>query len=80
MGEEKRSWKALFEEATEALSQWREEHPRATFTEIETTVDEQMARVRARLLQDMALQSASKEWRGRESSDRPKCPVCGEAL
>ena len=39
MGEEKRSWKALFEEATEALSQWREEYPRAKFTEIETTVD-----------------------------------------
>lgn len=80
MGEEKRDWKVLFEEATEALSQWREEHPRARFTEIEATVDEEMARVRARLLQDLALKSASREWRGREAAGRPKCPVCGEAL
>lgn len=76
----KRDWNGLFEEATEALSRWRASHRRATFNEIESTVDEELARVRARLLQDLALASASRDWAGQEAEERPQCPVCGRGL
>ena len=52
----------------------------ATFTEIETTLDEEMARVRAQMLEELVLDSASADWRGKEASERPKCPLCGTAV
>ena len=76
----KRDWNDLFEEATEAMSRWRASHRKATFNEIESTVDEGLARVRARLLQDLALDSASREWSGQPAEERPKCPECGKGL
>ena len=80
MGEGKRDWQALFAETEEAMRDWRKAHPRATFTEIETAVDNEMARVRAQMLEDLALDSVSADWRGREASERPKCPLCGTAI
>jgi hypothetical protein len=76
----KPEWEDLFEEASVKMRRWRVKYPRATFNEIETTVDEEMARVRARMLEDLIHESASTEWRGREKAERPKCPVCGTAL
>jgi ribosomal protein S27AE len=80
MGEGRRDWQALFTEAEAAMREWRKAHPRATFTEIETTLDEEMARVRAQMLEELALDSASADWRGKEASERPKCPLCGTAI
>ncbi len=62
------------------MREWRKAHPRATFTEIETTLDVEMARVRAQMLEELALDSASADWRGKEASERPKCPLCGTAM
>jgi hypothetical protein len=50
-------WTASFQQASETVSKWREKHPRATFTDIENRVDEQLARVRATMIQDLALES-----------------------
>jgi FMN-dependent NADH-azoreductase len=47
MGERKRDWSALF---NEAMRQWRAAHPRATFKEIDTQVSEEMAQVRAKIM------------------------------
>jgi hypothetical protein len=80
MGESKRDWQALFTEAEEGMREWRKCHPRATFTEIETTVAEEMARVRAQMLEDLALDSGSTDWRGKGREERPKCQLCGAAL
>jgi len=80
MGEDRRNWQTLFTEAEAAMKDWRKAHPRATFTEIETTLDEQMARVRAQMLEELVLDSASADWRGKEASERPKCPLCGTAV
>jgi ribosomal protein S27AE len=80
MGERKRDWDSLVEEASETIRQWRAEHPRATFSEIEATVNEEMARVRAKLMEELIHESASKEWRGRAKEERPTCPGCGAAL
>src|SRR5712671_6344323 len=35
------------------MTQWRKEHPKATWAEIEAAVDEQMNQVRVQLLQDL---------------------------
>lgn len=80
MADRRRDWQTLFEEVEEKMKDWRKSHPRATFTEIETAVDEEMARVRAQMLEDLALDSKSTDWRGQEKDDRPKCVVCGTAL
>jgi hypothetical protein len=80
MGEKKRDWNTLFDEASEAMRQWRGRHPRATFVEIDTKVNEEMARVRAKVVEDLVHESASREWQGREKGERPTCPVCGTAL
>jgi predicted RNA-binding Zn-ribbon protein involved in translation (DUF1610 family) len=80
MAGEKRNWQALYEEAEVAVKSWRKSHPKATFTEIENKVDEEMARVRAGMIQDMALESANADFRKKESAERPKCPECGAAV
>lgn len=80
MGKRKRDWNALYEKASQAIKQWRAANPQATFVEIETKVNEEMARVRAKLMEDLIHESASTEWRDREKADRPKCPVCETAL
>jgi ribosomal protein S27AE len=76
----RRDWDGLFEEASEKMRQWRASHPRATFNEIEGTVNEEMARVGAKLMEDLAHESASRQWRGQTKEERPKCPGCGAAL
>lgn len=71
-------WRELGEEAFTGMAEWRTQHPRATFREIEAAVDERLARVRARMLEDAALMSAATE--GWEGSERPCCPACGEQM
>lgn len=71
-------WRALGEEAFTGMAEWRTQHPQATFREIEAAVDERLARVRARMLEDAALLSAATEVQ--QGSERPRCPACGEAM
>lgn len=64
----------LFSAAHCALRQWRAAHPRATFDEIETAVDGEMQRVRARLVAEAARGAT-------EPTGAPaRCPTCGEAM
>jgi ribosomal protein S27AE len=80
MDEVKRDWAALFAEASEAVSVWRQTNRRATFNEIEATVDAQLAQLRAQMMQDLALASEQRDWRGAEAEERPTCPDCGSPL
>ena len=41
------------------IRDWRTQHPRATFTEIEEELDRELSRLRTRLLEDVALASAA---------------------
>ncbi len=43
------------------MREWRLEHPKATFREIEAAVDEKLGGMRARLLEDLALASRAAE-------------------
>ena len=72
------NWRALGEEVLSGMKEWRVQHPRATLREIEVALDERLARLRARLLEDAALASAAAGWAAEEIA--PACPTCGTAL
>ena len=55
-----RNWSRVAEGVMLEIKEWRERHPRASFTEIESAVDGLWAKARARILQDVALASDAK--------------------
>ena len=59
---------------------WRAAHPRATFDEIEAALDERLNQVRARMLGDLALASASADLSTASAEERPRCERCGVVL
>jgi hypothetical protein len=71
-------WQKLSEEVLSGMKEWRLQHPRATFREIEAAVDERLARLRARMLEDAALASAAAHWEAEATP--PVCPHCGSRL
>lgn len=62
------------------MKEWRVQHPRATFREIEAALDEKLAKMRARMLQDLALASAAARVSEAPEAERPRCPECGGVL
>jgi hypothetical protein len=62
------------------LTAWRQQHPTATWQEIEYALDTRLAQVRADLLTDLAHASPAADWRTAASSDQPVCPDCGSPL
>ena len=62
------------------MKEWRKEHPKATWAEIEAAVDEQMNQVRAQLLEDLVQMGESEDWRKIPPGERPQCATCGEPL
>jgi hypothetical protein len=73
-------WNALAAEVMIGMKDWRVAHPRATLREIEAALDERLARMRARMLEDLALASAAAEWDRTPESEHPVCPGCGQPL
>ena len=74
------AWRRLSEEVITGMREWRIAHAKATFAEIEAALDERLNRMRARMLEDAALASASSEWAGKPEGERPTCPSCGSVL
>jgi hypothetical protein len=74
------SWHALSEDILTGMQAWRQQHSKATLREMETEVDARLARLRARMLEDMALASAAADWEAVHSAEEPLCPQCGVAL
>ena len=72
-----RTWQALSEEVLTGMKAWRLAHPKATFREIEQAVEERVNRLKARMLQDVALASAASDWTQDTEAQRPVCPECG---
>lgn len=73
-------WTASFQQASKTISDWRETHPRATFTDIENRVDEQLAQVRTAMIQDLALESKLVDIKQLAPQERPLCPGCHQPL
>lgn len=76
----RRNWTDLFQQASKQVSHWRQKHPRASFAEIENTVDEELARVRAAMIQELALESELTDFKQLSDEKRPRCPSCGQLL
>ncbi len=70
-------WEALAAEAFLGMKEWRLQHPKATFTEIEQALDARLSTLRTRMLQDVALASAATDVRTHPAGDRAPCPTCG---
>jgi YgiT-type zinc finger domain-containing protein len=75
-----RTWLELSEEVITGMKEWRLQHPRATFAEIEAALDERLAGLRARMLQDAALATIATDWKQSPPEVRPLCPTCGQQL
>jgi uncharacterized protein with PIN domain len=75
-----RNWEALSAEMLTGMKEWRLQHPRATLREIEEELSTRMARLQARLLQDITLASAAADLQGTAEEARPVCPQCGVPL
>jgi len=73
-------WANLFAKASRNTEQWRGEHKKATLTEIENTVDKELARVRAPMIQDLAMASQITDLTKMRPEERPRCAICGEPL
>jgi YgiT-type zinc finger domain-containing protein len=72
------TWRRMSEEIQTGMAEWRQQNPKATFREIETELDRRLSDLRARMLTDLALASASTEWE--EGGQAPVCPQCGAKL
>ena len=62
----------LMDQVRRDLAAWHATHPRATFAEMESAVEERIRLVRAALLQERA--SATRQ------DDHPACPSCGATM
>jgi len=76
----KDKWTNSYQQASQKVIDWRQEHPRASFTDIENRVDEQLAKVRVEMIQDLAQASALTDIQNLREEERPKCPACGKPL
>ena len=76
----RKKWDELYDEASRKVLRWRKEHKKATLTEIEDTVDSELAKMRARMIQDLALASETADLPSMAKEERPKCPQCGRPL
>ena len=74
------TWEALSAEILSGMREWRLQHPKATMREIEAALDERWYRLRARMLQDVAMASVVADWNDTQAPDRPACQVCGTPL
>jgi hypothetical protein len=77
---DEQEWQRLSAEVIRRMCDWRQARPTATLREIETELDGRLARLRARMLEDLALASASTTWSAAQTPAPPTCPQCGTAL
>ena len=73
-------WHQLTQEVMSGMREWRAQHPKATLREMETELDARLNRMRARMLEDMALASAATDWTDAPAGEQPTCPDCGQPL
>lgn len=73
-------WHQLTQEVMSGMRDWRAQHPKATLRDMETELDARLNRMRARMLEDMALASAAADWTDAPAAEQPTCPNCGQPL
>jgi len=76
--EMRRVWHERSEVAFGEVTQWREEHPKATLAEIEQVIDAKIMALRAAMIQDTALASSARV--PSPPSSTATCEQCGHPL
>ena len=71
---------ALNSDILTGMREWQLQHPNASLTEIEQALDQRWYRLRARMLQDLALEREAANWQASPAAGRPTCPDCGRPL
>ena len=69
--------KQFQEDILSGMWEWRIQHPKATFVEIETEMEKRISRLRARMMEELIQLSAAAELDSREVV---RCPECGAAM
>jgi hypothetical protein len=73
-------WSGLMLEVVSGMAEWRQRHAKATLREIESEMDARWARARARMVEDLALDSTASDWGSAPRAEQPVCPKCGTEL
>ena len=73
-------WHQLSAAVMTGISDWRFQHPTATLRELETELDARLVRMRARMLEDLALESAATDWKDQTATSPPACLHCGSPV
>lgn len=77
---EHKSWDDLYNEATEKSRAWRRANKRASLTDIENQVDANLAKLRAKMIEELAHESELSDLRQLAREERPRCPECGTVV
>jgi hypothetical protein len=77
-GELQADWNRMSEAMMKEIETWREQHPKATFREIEGEIDQRLWGLRAKMLSDTAKRSVAADWEKGEQA--VLCPECGVVL
>ncbi len=77
---DREKWERLAREVFSGMQDWRVQNPRATFAEIEDTVDEMLADMRVKMMEDVALESKAKDLRALQEGEQIGCTICGGVL
>lgn len=72
-----KSWDELYNEATKSSREWRRANKQASLTDIENQVDDNLAELRAKMIEELAHESELSDLRRVAVEERPKCPECG---
>ena len=73
-------WQRMTAEIISGMREWRVAHPKATLREMEQELDTRWVRVRARMLEDMAVASVAADWTATPALQQAICPDCGQPL
>jgi YgiT-type zinc finger domain-containing protein len=74
MGTRGTEWQKLTDEILSGMKEWRKQHPKATFAEIERETMKRGAELQARLMEELVQESEAGEW---VDGEAPNCPECG---
>lgn len=73
-------WLKKSEQILTDVKEWRQEHRKATFVEIEAEVHRRMVELEAQLVEDAVQESESRAWGKGFEHRAPECPNCHEPL
>ena len=67
----------LMADILSGMKEWRKQHPKATFAEIERETMKRTAELQARMAEDLAQASEAADW---AEGEAPACPECGAKM